>query len=66
MGPRLEVAVLLDGGEEQSDVLVSTWDADKDLCVDVSIVSLFCGGQFWGQGKQQRAEEKKLTRYERG
>ncbi|CAM8889842.1 unnamed protein product [Rhodiola kirilowii] len=68
LGPRLEVAGLLEGGEKPADILVPAWDDGKDLCVDVSIVSPFVGeGAEMESGEAaRRAEERKISIYGAG
>ncbi|KAL9673743.1 hypothetical protein QQ045_030004 [Rhodiola kirilowii] len=68
MGPRLEVAGLLEGGEKPADILVPAWDDGKDLCVDVSIVSPFVseGAEMESGEAARRAAERKISRYDAG
>lgn len=66
LGPRLEEGDLLDGREKPVDILIHVWDADRDLCVDVSINSLFDGGGaiLVSREAARKLEKMKISRYE--
>lgn len=54
------------GSQQYLRLLIHEWDAGRDLCVDVSIVSLFCRGWAVLRSREvaRRAEEKNISSYE--
>lgn len=66
LGPRLEVASLIDSREKSVDILLPAWDDDRDFCEDMPLSLFLFGAVLWTGAAARRVKERKIFMYETG